>query len=183
MAEKLGVILQGIQIPDHVLAALQESLACDQEKSQIAITAQRNALQARLSALRQRMDRAYQDKLDGKIPENFWERKMAEWTTEELGIQQALNRLELPTSDRLLTVQRTLELANKAYSLYLTRNPDEQARLLRMVLLNCAVDGTTVQPTYRKPFDQIFERGKNQEWSGREDLNLRPPGPEAVPVV
>ena len=104
--------------------------------------------------------------------------KMAEWTTEGLGIQQALSRLEQPTSERLLTVQRTLELANKAYSLYLTRNPNKQAQLLRMVLLNCAVDGTTVQPTYRKPFDLIFARGKNQEWSGREDLNLRPPGPE-----
>jgi hypothetical protein len=32
--------------------------------------------------------------------------------------------------------------------------------------------------TYRKPFDLIFERAKNEEWSGREDLNLRPPGPE-----
>ena len=31
---------------------------------------------------------------------------------------------------------------------------------------------------YRKPFDLIFERAKNEDWSGREDLNLRPPGPE-----
>ena len=78
MAEKLGVILKGIQIPDHVLAALQTSLARDQEKSQDAIAAQRNALNARFSAVHQRMDRAYQDKLDGKIPEDFWERKLAE---------------------------------------------------------------------------------------------------------
>ena len=33
-------------------------------------------------------------------------------------------------------------------------------------------------PTYRKPFDVIFQRAKNEDWSGREDLNLRPPGPE-----
>ena len=76
------------------------------------------------------------------------------------------------------TTDWTLELANKAYSLYLTRNPQEQAQLLRMVLLNCAIDGATVQPTYRKPFDLIFQRAKDGDWSGREDLNLRPPGPE-----
>jgi site-specific DNA recombinase len=180
MAEKLGVILKGIQIPEHVLANLQKSLVHDQEKAQNVITAQRNALQARLSAVRQRMDRAYQDKLDGKIPEDFWERKMADWTTEEYSIRGALNRLEHPKSERLLTTQRTLELANKAYSLYLTRNPQEQAQLLKMVLLNCAVDSATVQPTYRKPFDLIFERAKCEDWSGREDLNLRPPGPEAT---
>jgi hypothetical protein len=125
MAEKLRVILKGIQIPDHVLANLQKSLVHDQEKAQNVITAQRNVLRARLSAVRQRMDRAYQDKLDGKIPEDFWERKMADWTTEEYSIRGALNRLEHPKSERLLTTQRTLELANKAYSLYLTRNPQE----------------------------------------------------------
>jgi murein L,D-transpeptidase YcbB/YkuD len=158
MAEKLGLILKGIQIPDHVLASLQESLANDQEQAENAITAQRNALQPRLAAERRRIDEAYQDKLDGKIPEDFWERKMTEWTREERGIQDALTRLDQPTDNRLLTAQRTLELANKAYSLYLTRNPHEQAQLLRMVLLNCAIDGATVQPTYRKPFDVIFER-------------------------
>jgi hypothetical protein len=41
--------------------------------------------------------------------------------------------------------------------------------------LNCRVDGTSLYPSYRKPFDMIFQRAKNQEWSGREDLNLRPP--------
>jgi site-specific DNA recombinase len=74
MAEKLGVILKGIQIPDHVLMGLQESMGRDQEQAQTVITAQRNALQPRLTAVRRRMDQAYQDKLDGKISEGFWER-------------------------------------------------------------------------------------------------------------
>jgi hypothetical protein len=174
MSERLGAILQQIQIPDHVLACLQESLARDQEQAQTITAAQRNALQPRLSALQKRIDQAYQDKLDGKIPEDLWERKMQEWTREERRIQDAQARQEQPNNERLLTAQRTLELANKAYSLYLTRNPQEQAQLLRMVLLNCAIDGTTVQPTYRKPFDLIFERAKTEQWSGREDLNLRP---------
>jgi hypothetical protein len=70
-----------------------------------------------LSAVRRRIDQAYQDKLDGKIPEDFWERKKTEWTRDERSIEDALTRLEAPTKDRLLTAQRTLELANKAYSL------------------------------------------------------------------
>ena len=59
-----------------------------------------------------------------------------------------------------------------------SQNPTEQAKLLKTVLLNCAIDELSVYPTYRKPFDLIFERAKTKEWSGREDLNLRPPGPE-----
>ena len=178
IAEKLGEILNGIEIPNHVLVALQQSLARDQKKVDDYTAAQRCALQQRLAALRRRMDQAYQDKLDAKISEDFWERRMREWTEDEQRIHDALGRLEELAPQRLLTAQRTLELANKAYSLYLTRTPAEQAQRLRLVLLNCAVDGASVRPTYKKPFDLIFQRAKKQEWSGREDLNLRPPGPE-----
>src|SRR5438128_2057917 len=47
------------------------------------------------------------------------------------------------------------------------------------MLLNCSTDGVSLWPTYRKPFDLIFQRAKNEEWSGRVDLNHRPPAPEA----
>ena len=73
---------------------------------------------------------------------------------------------------RSLTVERIFELANKARFLYVTRNAHERAQLLKMVLLNCATDGVTLTPTYRKPFDIIFERAKREEWSALADLNL-----------
>jgi hypothetical protein len=43
-----------------------------------------------------------------------------------------------------------------------------------MVLSNCAVDAVSVYPTYRKPFDMIFERAKTEEWWAWVDLNHRP---------
>jgi site-specific DNA recombinase len=122
----------------------------------------------------------YEDKLDGKIDEEFWTRKMADWHTRKRALQGAADALNEPVSDQhVLSAQRTLELANKAHFLYLARNHGEQGQLLKMVLLNCATDGVTVTPTYRKPFDLIFQRAKNEEWSGRADLNCRPLAPQA----
>ena len=40
-------------------------------------------LQQRLTAVRRRLDQAYLDKLDGRITEEFSERKSAEWHEEE----------------------------------------------------------------------------------------------------
>jgi hypothetical protein len=182
MAAKLGVVLKDIRIPDAILTKLQESLTCDQNQLLNNASVQRNSLEQRLAAVQRRMDQAYQDKLDEMIPQEFWERKMLEWTEDERQIQAALTRLEVPSSGPILGAKRILELANKAYSLYLTQNPTEQAILLRMVLLNCSVDAASVCPTYRKPFDLICRRATNQEWSGREDLNLRPPGPEILGI-
>ena len=83
------------------------------------------------------------------------------------------------TPERLLTVARTFELAQKAHSLYLTRKHTKRGRLLKTLLLNCATDGVNLWPTYRKPFDLIFLRARNQKWSGRRDLNSGPPAPKA----
>ena len=130
------------------------------------------------------MDSAYIDKLDGKIAEDFWQRKQADWKTEEARITTQIQSLKEPNFDeRLIDVHRILELAKKAYFLYLTRKPAEQAELLKTVLLNCSIDAVSLYPTYRKPFDMIFERAENDEWSGREDLNLRPPGPELEMLI
>jgi hypothetical protein len=55
---------------------------------------------------------------------------------------------------------------------------DEKAKLLRMLFSNCSVDVVSAASTYRKPFDRIVKKGSFGKWSGREDSNLRPPGPE-----
>jgi DNA invertase Pin-like site-specific DNA recombinase len=178
ISQQLGEILKGIHIPDPVLTGLQDSLNRDQQSSRAEVAAHRAGLEQRLAAVRRRMDQGYQDKLDGKIPEDFWARKMSEWRAEEQRIQTAITGLSESNVERHLSARRILELANKAHSLYLTQNPTEQAKLLRLVLLNCSIDALSVYPTYRKPFDIIFQRAKNEQWSGREDLNLRPPGPE-----
>jgi site-specific DNA recombinase len=126
------------------------------------------------------MDAAYVDKLDGKITEEFWERKMGDWRLEEQQVKLTLEGLaSAKTEDRALSAERTLELANKAYLLYVSQDSFEKAKLLRMLPSNCSVDTVSATPTYRYPFDLIFKRAKMEEWSGRLDSNQRPPAPEA----
>ena len=178
ISQKLGEILKNIHVPDDVVHRIEDSFNDGQELVKAESAAQRERLEKRISAVRRRMDQAYADKLDGKIPEDFWGRKMSEWRAEEQQIEIALNTPSDSYAERVLSARRILELANKAYFLYVTEKPAEQAKLLRKVLSNCSVDAISLYPTYRKPFDVIFERAQTKEWSGREDLNLRPPGPE-----
>lgn len=63
--------------------------------------------------------------------------------------------------------ERIFELANKAYSLYVSQDSTEKAKLLRMLFSNCSVSDVSVTPTYRNTFDVIFKRAKLEEWSGR----------------
>jgi DNA invertase Pin-like site-specific DNA recombinase len=174
LGERLGQILKDIHIPDDVLRQLDNSLTQDQKNSHTEKKAQQEKLQQRLTAVRNRIDQAYTDKLDGKISEEFWQRKTAEWQLEEQQVLIAMQALREASPDILLNAKRALELANKAYFLYVTQNPTEQAQLLKMVASNCRFDGATLYPTYRKPFDVIFERAKSKEWRAQRDSNSRP---------
>ena len=180
LADRLGQILQDIHIPDDVLRQLENSLTQDQQNSHAEKKARQENLERRLTAVRSRIDQAYTDKLDGKISEEFWQRKTAEWQMEEQQILMAMQGLREASADTLLNAKRALELANKAYFLYVTQNAVEQARLLKMVASNCRFDGASLYPTYRKPFDVIFERAKSKEWRARRDSNSRPIAPEAI---
>ena len=86
----------------------------------------------------------------------------------------AMRGLEHASPDRILNGVRILELANKAYILYLKQPPAERAKLLKIALSNCTVEATNTYPTYRKPFGLIFLRAKNEEWRARRDSNPRP---------
>jgi site-specific DNA recombinase len=183
VSERLGELLKSIYVPETIAQSVVESLQADGEQAESARQQRIIGIEQRLAALRGRMDQMYEDKLDGKIDAEFWTRKMNEWRELERTLEGELSRLSIRvTSESVLTVKRIFELANRAYSLYLERNTAERGQLLKSVLLNCATDGVSLCPTYRKPFDLIFERAKTENWSGREDLNLRPPGPEIANI-
>ena len=97
-----------------------------------------------------------------------------EWQGEETQVRASMQTLKAARPERLLDAARVLELANKAYFLYVRQNHTERAKLLKMVLSNCGIDGVSLYPSYRKPFDLIFQRAKTEEWRARGDSNSRP---------
>jgi hypothetical protein len=131
LSERLGGILKDIYVPDSLVRDIERSLALDRSSRANQLQAEEVRLQKRLTAIRTRIDPAYYDKLDGKITSEFLQRKNGEWLQEEQQAQFALagqKQADEPAS--LLTASRTLEFANKAYSLYVRQDPAEQAKLL-----------------------------------------------------
>lgn len=74
-------------------------------------------MKQRLAQVWNRIERAYLDKLDGKITEEFWNAKSANWIHEEQQILTALQGLQQHDPERISNGVRILELANKAHFL------------------------------------------------------------------
>ena len=172
LAARLGEPLKRIQVPEEVVSGIVKALHADRLHAASNASEEKVRLERRIAGIQSRMDAAYVDKLDGKISEEFWERKRADWQAEEQQVRMAMLGLkQAQRSDRVVDASRIFELANKAHSLYLSRDSSGKAEVLRLVFSNCSVDAVSVTPTYRKPFDLIFKRAQKEEWSGRLDSN------------
>ena len=96
----------------------------------------------------------YDDKLDGKIDDAFWARKVNEWREQERRLESGLSRFKVEvTADSAWTAKYILELANQAHVLYLAGNHTEPAHLLKTCPFETAIDGVTLWSIYRKPYD------------------------------
>lgn len=170
LANKLGECLKHIHVPEAVVNSILSSLDGKRAIVEEAREGKIQRLNQRLADLKRRCRQAYQDKLDGKITEEFWTEQNASWQEEQGNVILAINELTESESEEIMLIsKRILELANKACFLYLTRNRDDQAKLLKMVLSNCEFDGVNIYPTYRKPFDRVFEHAKSENWLALED--------------
>jgi len=56
-----------------------------------------------------------------------------------------------------------IELAKKAYGLYLEQEPSEKKKLLRILLSNCTFDSGKFHPTYHRPFDLLVKSKENDD--------------------
>ena len=179
ISERLITVMEAIRLPGDVARMIETTLQAEQDQTQRRIEAERTQLKNALGALRSKRNAAYTDKLNREITADFWRDREHQWADEELAIRARLSSLEdAKAAQRLQNFHSTLELAQAIHSKCTAGNPFEQADLAKIALTNCSIDTVTLYPAYRKPFDMIVRRAKNDEWSGREDSNLRPPGPE-----
>ena len=174
LADMLGTVLKQIEIPAEVAQTVELSIQSDQAGMEAKRREETNRVTQRITALQSRMRRAYEDKLDGRIDESFWRVNNDDWSAEEVQLRAALESVSKPVSkNQGLALHETLELAQSAHSVYFTLDYVNRARLLKKVLLNCVTDGVSLNPSYSKPFDLIFERAKNEEWRREWDSNPR----------
>ncbi len=113
----------------------------------------------------------YIDKLDGKINEDYFSEKSGEWKREQEELREAIERHEKANVNYLTHGISILELARKAYRLYLKQKPTEKRKLLRILLSNCTFDSGKLYPTYNRPFDLLVKSKENDDWlRGTDDV-------------
>lgn len=69
-----------------------------------------------------------------------------------------------------ITAKYLLELANRAYDLFISSEIEERRQLVKLVLSNLNVEGKKVRYDAIKPFDTILNYADSQLWLPLKDL-------------
>ena len=160
----LGDLVQAIAIDEETLGWITAALKESHHEEKEFHAAQVAALERQAALTQERLDAIYEDKLDGKISEEFWERKSGEWRQKQVEARAAIERHERANQYYFEDGIRVLSLAHRAYDLWLQQPQAEKRKLLNLLLSNCTFDGENLSATYRKPFGWLAEGSQCTDW-------------------
>jgi hypothetical protein len=97
----------------------------------------------------------YMDKLDGRIGNDFSDRKAAEFRSEQCRVMRDIDTHRTANQSYIEDGIRLLDLAQRAPALFESQRPAEKRKLLDFVLSNCRWKDGRLEAEYRKPFDML----------------------------
>ncbi len=173
LEEKFGEVIKGIVIPDDIASWLVRVVNEKQKGKAAHNKTMLSKAKADYNSLEKKIDMLLEDRFQGKIPEDLCYQKVNQFRSRQASLREQIELFEKPVDNVVPdNATRTIELANKAYDIYLRQDTYKKGTLLKIVQSNSSWDGVSVCPTYRKPFDVIAESVKSGDWLPREDSNL-----------
>ncbi|MGB7760090.1 MAG: recombinase family protein, partial [Bryobacteraceae bacterium] len=136
--------------------------------------------------LQDRIDGMYEDKLDGRIANDFFDTKAAEMRAAQTAIIRDLEAHQTANRSYIEEGVQLLELAHNAHALFESQPATEKRKLLDFVLSNCTWKGGELTAKYRQPFDVLAvavaseqqrvgggsaKNGQFENWLPRTDSN------------
>lgn len=119
----------------------------------------------------ERIEKMYEDKLDGSIIEDYYNKKREEYRTKQQEIQGKMTKLTTADEDYYITADYLLQLSNRAYELFQSSEVHEKRQLLKLTLQNLTLEGRKVRYNVLKPFDTILNYADSKLWLRNPRIN------------
>lgn len=176
LSDKLGEAVKKIQIDEDTLSYLVDILKDAHEEEKEYHNSILKNLNEQHKKIQGKIDKAYSDKLEGNISDDFWLRQYERLKEQQDEILAKIERHQNANRGYIESGVKILELSKKAYSLYSQNPPQIKRQILNFLLSNCTFDDGSLSFTYKKPFDLIAEGLQTKNWLLRRDSNPRPGG-------
>lgn len=172
ITKQLSKVFQGIQVPEHVVEEIIDDLKGVHDGKIAFRDEERKKLEQEHELYTKRLETLYIDRLDGRITESDYDKFYTSFRERVADIDARLSLLQNAEDNYYMTAKYMLELAKRAYELFIGSEPNEKRIIIKMVLQNLRLDGKLVKYDVLKPYDTILKCNDSQSWLPREDSDL-----------
>ncbi len=129
-----------------------------------------NEINRRIDTAQRRLEAIYEDKIDGKIPPEFYSRKFTEYTKEKEDATASLKKLNEGNTKYYEAGYAIHELASKASDIYKSINAttEDKRLLLSKIFSNLSLNPNEIKPDYTLAFQFL------KEWMPRVNNTFEP---------
>ncbi len=147
--------LKSLEIDETLLALIIQALKSSHADEQKFHTEAITRLHVDYHKIQGRIEAMYEDKLDGRIAQEFFDQKSMAWKAEMEKIAHSIQVHQQANHTYQDEGVKLLEMASKAYQTFLTQSPFEKRRLIRTIFEKGSWKENHLSMEFKKPFDLI----------------------------
>lgn len=122
------------------------------------------SLNTKLSQVRERLDKVYDDKLDKEIDEATYHRKREQYLAERSDIENQIKQHTIADDKYIDFGCLILDVANRASEIYKVRKPDEKRYLCNLVFSNLSLMDKKLKFSFNTIFQAVLNYQKSGDW-------------------
>ena len=164
-------VLKSIKIPDGILEWLTSELKKIHQNKCLFNQEIFNKLQKDYNILEKRISKMYDDKLDGFVTKDLYQKKLKEYKERQNDILIQMEEHNKADENFYITASKILDLANHALEIFESSEVNEKRALVNILLQNPLLSGRKLLFSLRSPFYMIAKCGQNENWYARRDSN------------
>lgn len=174
LLEPIYCLLDNIKLNDEQIAELTEDLKKSTQAENHFFMGTMKELRKDYDKLENRISKLSDDKYDGSITNDFYNKKFKEYTESQSKIMSEINKHDKADKEYYLTADRVLNLAKRAREIFESSEPQEKRQLLNYLLQNLELKGKNLVFKAKTPFDTVLLANTCSNWLPGPDSNRQP---------
>lgn len=174
LTKQFSEVFRELQMPKEVVEDITQSLREAHTDKSSYHKSLLDGYQTEYQKYEERIEKMYEDKLDGSITESFYDQKHQDYREKQKALQGKMAKLHYADEEYYITADYLLQLASRACELFESSEAHEKRQLLKLTLQNLRLEGNLVRYDLLKPFDKIALFASRQQWLPRVDSNHKP---------
>ena len=142
---------------------IRQALKEVNQTKEVEINERRDTIQVEIKRLENRLNRLYEDKLDGVISESFYLMKSAEYNAQVADLNGTWEKLSIVNEDQIRLGLMIIDFATNTVQAFKYMTMFEKAELLRILVSNFSLQGGEVQVHWKKPFDVLAQKDEYKQ--------------------